>query len=523
MRCSQITLVVLLVLATVYAYFERPWEHYELLLPVNRNSYIDRHLSVPVITRDGKQNLRYSGILTYHIDDLHQAGNDRYIAQGTIDIDQPIAAAESNPVESVIEMRDEHDKVLWCRLLVGYIDAIYTDGSTTALIVSYDDRIKPSLARFIVLDVQGNALWSADVSMRGFQRWTIDKDGDRYILVGDNWSSFGNGIYFAEHNQSKLIREAPSSENLTFLGRYNRRCRFVSLRPEIHTKENLPNGSSASGIAEMFEIDADGKVLHSPVFKTTMNVTFHMPDPNRMALSNQHSTSVTPWMGYRPEGVYRWYNKRWSYNLQVLDYENIRAPIIQSYNNAKDQSSEYHTGFALMDTTNPEHWRARRLAAGYLDACKEAHCYLYGDTDVLMTIAAPGMSQLILANRTGGIIGRYRIKAEAMASTGMNLVLLHGRCVLPTSAFHDEPIEWASIPITATPLISTTPTADGLRVRISCATKGASIRYSVDTRDPDSKGQSYRGEFTVPKGSTITARATAPRTLPSQIAESVGK
>ncbi len=86
-----------------------------------------------------------------------------------------------------------------------------------------------------------------------------------------------------------------------------------------------------------------------------------------------------------------------------------------------------------------------------------------------------------------------------------------------------ETLQWSSIPMVSTPLITTTPTADGLRVRITCATKGASIRYSVDTRDPDSKGQRYRGEFTVPKGSTITARAMAPRTLPSQIAEVVGK
>ena len=86
-----------------------------------------------------------------------------------------------------------------------------------------------------------------------------------------------------------------------------------------------------------------------------------------------------------------------------------------------------------------------------------------------------------------------------------------------------ETADQAIIPATITPLITTTPTEDGLQVRITCATKGASIRYSVNERDPDSIGQSYRGEFTVPKGSTITARATAPRTLPSQIAEVVGK
>ncbi len=372
----------------------------------------------------------------------------------------------------------------------------------------------------VTFNAQGNKLWSCKIPDGDYSDQSIGSLGDRIMLMGRGEWLPGSivGVFIVDRDGYKLVlkNQQPNRDNLYYLGHFDGRYRFVrnsQLNKTTAYVEVLWNTPSS---AEMFELDHNGKVLPSLKFQSTIYAKFHTLASRQLLIQDRYSTLITPWMKYGPKEVYRWETRKWSHDYMVLDSNNPVAPVVQKFHNANETSREWTAGLSMMDTSNSDSWKPRQMVKNHvIDGDFDPVCALYGSTDVLTVVPGTKESKFILFNRYGRVVGRYMVSKHITNPPSITQVGGSIHCVVSSYETSDQAI----IPIVSRPIISTTPTADGLKVRITCATKGASIRYSVDTRDPDSKGQRYRGEFTVPKGSTITARATAPRTLPSQITE----
>ncbi|MHB1462363.1 MAG: chitobiase/beta-hexosaminidase C-terminal domain-containing protein [Armatimonadota bacterium] len=522
MKYRRGILAMVLVIAAAVTMNLHSQEQYVPLPHTVLRPYTETLQSTPVITFEGRAHANYTGIIKIRFDRIRQAGDKHTILTGFATPDKQNASSKqaAEPVTSILQMRDSNDKPMWSRLFTGDIDAVRYDGKNVIVIAGYQENGMPRVSQMVTLNNQGHKLWSREIPDGDYNDQSIESLGDRILLI--SWGEWLPGSIVSaisvDRNGYKpvLKNKQPNRDNLYYLGHFDGRYRFVRNSQLNKTTSYVAVLWNTPSSAEMFELDHNGKVLSSLKIQSTIYAKFHTLASRQLLIQDRYSTLITPWMKYTPKEVYRWETRKWSQDYMVLDSNNPAAPVIQQFHNANEASREWTAGLSMMDTSKSDSWKPRQMAKGHvIDGDFDPVCALYGSTDVLTVVPGTHESKLLLFNRYGHTVGLYMVSKHITNPPSITQVGSSTHCVVSSYETTDQAI----IPIVSIPLIRTTPTADGLRVRITCATKGANIRYSVDTRDPDSKGQRYRGEFTVPKGSTITARATAPRTLPSQIAE----
>ncbi|MHB1462362.1 MAG: chitobiase/beta-hexosaminidase C-terminal domain-containing protein [Armatimonadota bacterium] len=479
-------------------------------------------VNATVITADARMQGSYRGKYKGSIDQIMLIDDQHYLVQRSIIPESQTQASSKHKIiddmhTTLLELRADNQKVRWQRVIVGsVVDISPRDNGRISMIINAGPD--PSIPankddyRLLMLDRTGHPIWSSRLPDHDYLGSDIQNtDGDVLIFSrgnGDSDRPFGYLVLVGSDGRlMSHMERMPYGYSL--LGKQNGKFRFVK-ETYIHDRNRLRRLSKV----QMLEMDRFGQ-FGKPVALSVKDGTdgHQLIANNQLLVNTSTSAYVTQWMVNNLKQTYHSFLPL-RYGFISMDSTNPDAPTIAFRSDLAEAERDYTEWAAYVDKTNPHSWKLRPLVSRSFYDVGTLSGSLYGSSDVL--IIAPGEpdSWIVLINRNGKVLARSCVKGFIQYP-----VITRSNCLVQMS----ETLQWSSIPMVSAPLITTTPTADGLRVRITCATKGASIRYSVDTRDPDSKGQRYRGEFTVPKGSTITARATAPRTLPSQVVEVVGK
>ncbi len=456
---------------------------------------------------------------------------NNYLAiwSGTIDLAIYRALGmRGEPNVSVMELRDNHHRVLWRRPILGSVWK-FGDSTPNELAVLVTETEAGSGQTYIdisshlfIFDAKGvpKYIGTVPVSTGDGPSMAVGHSG-RYMFTY-NWPK--SDRCFVVNQQSKIIQTALVPPGSKYEGMYNGSFLFTHERALGGPIGNLKTPINKAVMLEMIEIDGHGRPLPPITIKLKYpqfgsQICYDNGKLVLLICMRDGSLVKIPWRQSSIVQLAKYPGERISF-MQMTGYPVLTAKY-------KVRWSHTDTTFSRTDNIS----ELMYLGGGRDQAIKVAPLLRYrarddqedgvwsiqyGSSDVIIMVPVSSrVHRLMIVNRNGKVVEDTKVSTHNYWSS----FVLNDSFMMS----EDDDLTIRTIGLTIRPLISTTPTADGMRVRITCATKGASIRYSVDTRDPDSKGQSYRGEFTVPKGSTITARATAPRSLPSQIGEMVGK